>query len=172
MTLKAKDKRIDTVEIHHLFSADEHYADTITIEVDRMYGELDLGECLFIMKGVNAKTQQYEQVLDKKVEDKKIILTWGVSKGFTAVPGLLELELRGVSQIGDEEILVIKFAMNPVTVAGLKEGKGGPTINYINDAVNNFFMNMSDVPFFKIMTQAQYDSLQSTAPSILYVIVG
>lgn len=118
MTLVSYGKFIDTALIGSILAQGEKNADTITFEISRYYDGHDISDLIFIISGINSKSELAEQILSKEIISDKIILEWCIGAEFTARSGLLELELRGVSpsETDNDENVVIKFSMPPVNV--------------------------------------------------------
>lgn len=189
MQLIAKNKTIDTSPIYYLLIEGEHNADNIDFVVDRYYSDdVSVEDCTFIIKGVNSKGNQIEQVLEKSIYDDKVILKWTVSRDFTATAGILKLEIRGVIKMLENETLVIKYSMPAIEVRSSGKGSGLPDIDLIEQAVNSLqltvnegitnihnFVNqqIADLEYpYIILTQAEYDALSSIDETKLYVIAG
>lgn len=121
--LTANEKYIDTTNIKHLLAAGEKNIDKIQITLSRYYMDEDLSESLFTLRAVNSANKLIMQNLQKEITNSKIILTWTVDETFTAVPGVLALEIIGQMQ----DIIVIKYEMSPMIVRGsiLEQYDGG-----------------------------------------------
>ena len=93
--LKANGKFIDTLPLKNLFSVGEHRSDTITIEVDSTYDNLNVGDFTFIIRGVTPSGTVAEKKLAKiqPEEDGILWLVWEVSREFTNEAGTLCLDL-------------------------------------------------------------------------------
>ena len=100
-------------------------ADYLTFEISKNYHNIDLSECIFILRAVNSSGNLAEQTLRKQIDDNSIFLTWTVDEYFTAVSGVLKLEIRGVK--GDE--LVIKYDLSDIIVRESAVGEGLPEIS-------------------------------------------
>ena len=124
MILKANQKYIDMSSVRHLLVSGEKNADFLTFEVSEDYNGIDLSECTFILRAVNSAGNLVEQTLRKQTENNSIFLTWTVDEYFTAVSGVLKLEIRGVK--GDE--LVIKYDLSNIIVRESAVGEGLPEI--------------------------------------------
>lgn len=140
--LTANEKYIDTTNIKHLLAAGEKNIDKIQITISRYYMDEDLSESLFTLRAVNSAGKLIMQNLQKEITNSKIILTWIVDETFTAVPGLLALEIIGQIQ----DIIVIKYEMTPMIVRGsiLEQYNGGI------DAIDKALQEMQ-----KILTENQ-----------------
>ncbi len=124
MILKANQKYIDMSAVRHLLANGEKNADFLTFEVDRDYHGVDLSDCTFILRAVNSAGNLAEQTLKKHIDNNSIFLTWKVDEYFTAVSGVLKLEIRGIK--GDE--LVIKYGLSDIFVRESAVGEGVPDI--------------------------------------------
>ncbi|MDE6670894.1 MAG: collagen-like protein [Ruminococcus sp.] len=124
MILKANQKYIDMSCVRHLLATGEKNADYLTFEISKKYHDVDLSECTFILRAVNACGNLVEQTLKKLIDNNSIFLTWTVDEYFTAVSGVLKLEIRGVK--GDE--LVIKYDLSDIIVRESAVGEGLPEI--------------------------------------------
>jgi len=124
MILKSNQKYIDMSCVRHLLAKGEKNADYLTFEVSKNYHDVDLSECTFILRAVNSAGNLVEQTLRKQIENNSIFLTWTVNEYFTAVSGVLKLEIRGVK---DDE-LVIKYDLSDIIVRESAVGEGLPEI--------------------------------------------
>ena len=64
--LKAVGKFIDTLPLEKLLSQGEHFADTVTIQIDRYYGTHDMTKFVFIMRGITesgGETKPFSKIL-------------------------------------------------------------------------------------------------------------
>lgn len=123
MELKANQKFIDASCVAHLMAAGEKYADTLTFSVDRYYHGKDLSGCLFVIRGVNSAGALSLQTLAQETADTAILLTWNISPAFTAVPGMLALEIVCY----DNDSMIMKYTVTPMQVreSVLEEYSGG-----------------------------------------------
>lgn len=87
-----------------------------------------------------------------------------------------------------EEILLVKFGMQPIEIKSSPDGSGTPETNLIEQAMNSFhitvdegkttiqnFINqqIADLGYpYIILTQTEYDALASPLENKLYVITG
>lgn len=127
MEIYANGKNIPTYPFSRLFRQGEKFADTITIIVDRYYGENDLSMCSFVMRGVNENNEEALQPLIPDVSDYSLIFRWNVSESFTAASGKLSLELRASkTDENDEPLLIMKYSMESVTVTESPSGENIP----------------------------------------------
>lgn len=123
MILQANKKFIDTSHVAHLLTAGEKYADKLVFSVERFYQETDLSGCLFVMRGVNSAGNLALETLSQEVMETEIRLTWNVSPAFTAVSGMLALEIVCYDN-GDR---ILKYTVTPMQVKAsvLEEYSGG-----------------------------------------------
>ncbi|MBD5142083.1 MAG: hypothetical protein HDT22_00480, partial [Ruminococcus sp.] len=124
MIFKANEKFIDLSNIRHLLANGEKNVDFLKFEITKNYHTIDLSECSFILRAVNSAGNLAEQALKKQIENDSIFLTWVVDEYFTAVSGVLKLEIRGIK--GDE--LVIKYDLSDIYVRESAVGEGIPEI--------------------------------------------
>ena len=124
MILKANQKYIDMSCVRHLLATGEKNADYLIFEISKNYHNVDLAECTFILRAVNSAGNLVEQTLKKQTYGNSIFLTWTVDEYFTAVSGVLKLEIRGIK---DNE-LVIKYDLSDIIVRGSAVGEGVPEI--------------------------------------------
>ena len=124
MILKANQKYIDMSSVRHLLATGEKNADYLIFEIAKIYHNIDLSVCDFILRAVNSAGNLVEQTLKKQVDQDAILLTWRVDEYFTAVPGVLKLEIRGV---WDDE-LIIKYGLSDMIVRESLTGEGLPEI--------------------------------------------
>ena len=132
MILRANQKYIDMSDVGHLLACGEKNADILTFQISQFYHGIDLSECTFIIRGVNSARNLTEQTLRKQIKDGSIFLTWTVDEYFTAVSGVLKLEIRGVR--GDE--LVIKYDLSDIFVRESAVGEGLPQPDMIEKAIS------------------------------------
>lgn len=123
MILQANKKFIDTSHVAHLLTAGEKYADKLVFSVERFYQETDLPGCLFVMRGVNSAGNLALETLSQEVMETEIRLTWNVSPAFTAVSGMLALEIVCY----DNSDRILKYTVTPMQVKAsvLEEYSGG-----------------------------------------------
>ncbi|WP_295219742.1 hypothetical protein [Ruminococcus sp.] len=123
MILQANKKFIDTSHVAHLLTAGEKYADKLIFSVERFYQETDLSGCLFVMRGVNSAGNLALETLLQEVTNTEIRLTWNVSPAFTAVSGMLALEIVCY----DNNDRILKYTVTPMQVKAsvLEEYSGG-----------------------------------------------
>lgn len=132
MILRANHKYIDMSDVGHLLACGEKNADILTFQISQFYHGIDLSECAFIIRGVNSACNLIEQTLRKQIKDGSIFLTWTVDEYFTAVSGVLKLEIRGIK--GDE--LVIKYDLSDIFVRESAVGEGLPQPDMIEKAIS------------------------------------
>ena len=123
MILQANKKFIDTSHVAHLLTAGEKYADKLVFSVERFYQETDLSGCLFVMRGVNSAGNLALETLSQEVMETEIRLTWNVSPAFTAVSGMLALEI--VCYDNSDRILKCTVTPMQVKASVLEEYSGG-----------------------------------------------
>lgn len=133
MILKANQKYIDTSSIAHLLVNGEKNADTINLQVDRYYHDIDLSTCDFILRAVNENKNLIDQTLKKSINDDTIILKWVINEYFTAVDGKLLLEIRAIE--GDN--LILKYVMSPIYVKSSATGEGLPSLDTVEKALDD-----------------------------------
>ena len=131
MILQANQKFIDASRVAHLAAAGEKYADSLTFSVDRVYHGKDLSACLFVIRGVNSAGALSMQTLTQETTETAILLTWEISPAFTAVSGMLALEIVCY----DNDAMILKYAVTPMEVreSVLEEYSGG--IDAIEEAL-------------------------------------
>ena len=132
MILRANQKYIDMSDVGHLLARGEKNADILTFQISQFYHGIDLSECAFIIRGVNSACNLIEQTLKKQIKDSSVFLTWTVDEYFTAVSGVLKLEIRGIK--GDE--LVIKYDLSDIFVRESAVGEGLPQPDMIEKAIS------------------------------------
>lgn len=147
MILQANKKFIDTSHVAHLLTAGEKYADKLIFSVERFYQETDLSGCLFVMRGVNSAGNLALETLSQEVMETEIRLTWNVSPAFTAVSGMLALEIVCYDN-GDR---ILKYTVTPMQVKAsvLEEYSGGV------DAIEEALKEME-----RILTETRTISVQ------------
>ena len=133
MILKANKKYIDTSSIAHLLINGEKNADIIHFQVDRLYHDVDLSNCDFILRAVNENQNLIDQTLDKSINDDTITLKWVIDEYFTAVDGKLLLEIRAIE--GDN--LILKYVMSPIYVKSSATGEGLPSLDTVEKALDD-----------------------------------
>ena len=133
MILQANKKYIDTSGIAHLLINGEKNADIIHFQVDRLYHDVDLSNCDFILRAVNENQNLIDQTLDKSINDDTITLKWVIDEYFTAVDGKLLLEIRAIE--GDN--LILKYVMSPIYVKSSATGEGLPSLDTVEKALDD-----------------------------------
>lgn len=141
MTIRAKGKNIPAYEMGHLFRQGEKYAETICFEVDRFYNGIDLGECSFMIRGVNEDNGEAQQALVPEISGEKLLLSWNVSEYFTAASGRLLLELRASGGGGD---IILKYNIAPIEVAPSPEGENVPLPSAAEQVISEINAAASD----------------------------
>lgn len=124
MIIRANQKYIDMSDVRHLLACGERNADILTFQVSKIYHNVDLSGCTFVMQAANENKNFVEQTLKKEIQDNFILLTWTVDEYFTAVPGVLKLEIKGFK--GDN--LIIKYDLSDIVVRETVRGEGVPEI--------------------------------------------
>ena len=124
MILKANQKYIDMSSVRHLLAKGEKNVDYLTFEISKNYHNIDWSECAFILRAVNSSGNLAEQILRKQIDSNSIFLTWTVDEYFTAISGVLKLEIRGIK--GDE--LIIKYDLSDIIVRESAVGEDLPEI--------------------------------------------
>lgn len=147
MILQANKKFIDTSHVAHLLTAGEKYADKLVFSVERFYQETDLSGCLFVMRSVNSAGNLALETLSQEVMETEIRLTWNVSPAFTAVSGMLALEIVCY----DNSDRILKYTVTPMQVKAsvLEEYSGGV------DAIEEALKEME-----RILTETRTISVQ------------
>lgn len=134
LIIKANKKYIDTSSIAHLLINGEKNADIINFQVDRLYHEIDLSNCDFILRAINENQNLIDQTLDKSINiDDTINLKWVINEYFTAVDGKLLLEIRAIE--GDN--LILKYVMSPIYVKSSATGEGLPSLDTVEKALDD-----------------------------------
>ncbi len=105
-------KRMITTSLQNKLVKGEENAHTVKLVLPMEYDGLDLSELSYKMRGSIGETNA-EQVLQKEVVNNEVVLTWVISRNFTAESGMLTLELIGLSY---EREVVIRFTAHPVEV--------------------------------------------------------
>lgn len=126
--LKAIGKYIDTAPIRQILSQEEARMDVITIEVDRYYGEYDLTEFAFMMRGITESGGEAEAFLRKKFNDTLLRLEWEIGPAFTKEAGTLALDLIayrypvGADMATEEPDYLLRYQLPPIEVRALPDG--------------------------------------------------
>ena len=141
MILQANKKFIDTSHVAHLLTAGEKYADKLVFSVERFYQETDLSGCLFVMRGVNSAGNLALETLSQEVMETAIRLTLNVSPAFTAVSGMLALEIVCY----DNSDRILKYTVTPMQVKAsvLEEYSGG--VDAIEEALKEAEVTLDDI---------------------------
>ena len=148
MIIKANQKYIDMSCVKHLLATGEKNADFLTFQISKIYNNIDLSDCVFILRAVNSSQNLTEQTLKKQISDDSIFLTWTVNEYFTAVSGALKLEIRGVKS--DE--LVIKYDLSDIFVRGSAVGEGLPQPDLIENAVSEMLGILAETKEISVKT--------------------
>lgn len=133
MELKVTKKRMDVSPIQHRLVQGEALVDRPKIILQRDYEGLDITNLNFEIRAVSEKETMVRRTMEKAVEGDRIILTWTVTKEFTAVPGLLSLTVIGTNAAGDE---IMKITSERITVRkDPEEDWSEPPPDIIEDAL-------------------------------------
>lgn len=122
MRVYANGKNISTHSLCNVLVQGERYAETIVFVLERIYEGIDLLDCDFSIRGVNAEGGECMQILSPISDKGNVLLYWSVSEYFTAVAGKLDLELRASFTSENGESCVLKYQMSPITVYPSPEG--------------------------------------------------
>ncbi|MBR2282797.1 MAG: hypothetical protein IJ874_00030 [Ruminococcus sp.] len=137
MKVKADGKNIATYAFGNLFIQGEKLADTIAISIDRYHDGTDLSECSFCIRGQTENGYEVQQTLIPVIGEDTITLSWCVSDSFTLNSGRLMLELRASrTDENDNDTLVLKYNMQPVSVKPTPSGSNGPLPETAEQAVS------------------------------------
>lgn len=126
--LKAIGKYIDTLPLMRLFSQEERYADTVTIEVDRYHDGYDLSHFRFMMRGITESGGETESILLIKVAEENVLrIEWNVSPEFTAEGGMLSLDMfayrydDGTDATTEPPDVLVRYQLPPILVRPLPD---------------------------------------------------
>ncbi len=109
-------KELNTCAVSRLVRYGEANADVFEIQLPRFYGEVDLTTLGFVLHGYSEQNTLVTQTLELLSQDENALtLRWVVGAEFTAVPGKLLLELKGLSADGET---ILKFTGGAVDIAG------------------------------------------------------
>lgn len=106
MELNVTQKRMDTNPIQRRLVQGESLVDRPKIVMQREYEGLDISGLNYEIRAVSEKGTMVIRPLEKAVEDDRIVLTWTVTKEFTAVDGFLALTIVGIDDTGEEIIKI------------------------------------------------------------------
>lgn len=167
MKLLSYGKFIDTASIGNVLVQGEKNADNVVFELSRYYDGYDISELVFIISGVNSKSQLAETVLSKEVLSDKIILNWCIGAEFTAESGIMKLELRGVAASEDESTsdTIIKFSMPPVNIRKSEYCENYPSPDVIENAVDRIHIIENNI-------NSVYSSVTSAIMKTPYISDG
>ncbi len=135
MELKSNGKFICTRPIESLFTQGEKNADIIDFIIPKINNGVDLSDCEFMIAGVNIQQVYVTAMLAKSIEDSSIRLSWTVSEQFTAVSGMLMLEIRGTK--GND--VIVRYSLPAVYV---KEQLEGDTIAVEGTAIDDLIQQI------------------------------
>lgn len=135
--LTAQGKFIDTKEMEHLFTQGEKCSDIIHLVLDAKNNDVDIKDCVFVLRTVASEGSMTETILPKTIMNEQILLMWKVPYTATAVPGMLRLELIGTKS----EETIIKFKMPPIYVKDAVMGSNVP----VPDVVDEKLLQMSEM---------------------------
>lgn len=113
MNLKVFKKQLLTDALDGFFTEGEALSAEITVTLPKNVENTDISGFSFSMSG-SIDGILTEQELSKTLTETEITLLWSVSKDFTAIPGEMNLELRGTSADGAK---IIKFpSSKPIAI--------------------------------------------------------
>ena len=113
MNLKVFKKQLLTDALDGFFTEGEALSAEITVTLPKSVENTDISGFSFSMSG-SIDGILTEQELSKTLTETEITLLWSVSKDFTAIPGEMNLELRGTSADGAK---IIKFpSSKPIAI--------------------------------------------------------
>lgn len=135
--LTAQGKFIDTKEMKYLLTQGEKCSDLIHLVVDAKNNDVDIKDCIFVLRTVASEGSMTETILPKTVMNEQILLMWKVPYTATAVPGMLRLELIGTKA----EETIIKFKMPPIYVKDAVMGSNVP----VPDVVDEKLLQMTEL---------------------------
>ncbi len=134
MKLKVTNKRLDTNPIKHRLTQGEALVDRPQIVLSKVYEGLDISGLNYEIRAVSDKETMVRRNLAKTVSGDELILTWTVTKEFTAVEGGLSLAVIGLNAAGTE---IIKITSEDITIRPDPEGDWvAPPPDLIADALN------------------------------------
>lgn len=134
MELRVTNKIMDTNPIKHRLTQGEALVDRPQIVMRQNYEGLDLGPLNYEIRAVSDKETMVRRPLEKKVEGGRVILTWTVTKEFTAVSGDMALTIIGMDSTGSE---IIKITSDKITIRKDPEGDWvAPPPSVVEDALN------------------------------------
>lgn len=134
MELKVTKKRLDTNPIRDRLVQGEALVDRPRIIMHRNYEGLDISGLNFEIRAVSEKETMVRRPLEKTVEYGMVILTWTVTKEFTAIGGKLSLTIVGIDDTGEE---IMKITSDKITVRPDPDGDWvAPPPDVVEDAIN------------------------------------
>lgn len=117
MLIKAYGKNIPTTAFSNRFVQGEAFTERIFIELEKMYGEMNLENYDFKIYGKNANGNEITTELTKVTTPNAVTLAWDVDSLFTATAGKMEIEIKGTfNDTENNKTRVIKFAMGQITI--------------------------------------------------------
>lgn len=198
-TLTINNKNLNTSPIRTLMRSGENNADTIIIEVQRFYDDLDLSQFGFVMEGRNSSDTLAVENLTFDTLDDTLRIFFVVTKDFTAVSGPLKLTLKAVSSTNDTCLV---FTGKEVEVVGssnedcLPVDIGEQLLTQIEETIADFEAQFETIASQQVaqqleiqlsekncvtsqtireiltLTQSEYDALTEPDESIMYMIIG
>lgn len=134
MELKVTKKRLDTSPIQKRLVQGEALVDRPKIILQKEYEGLDISDLNFEIRAVSEKETMVRRSLGKSLEDGLVILSWTVTKEFTAVAGALSLTIVGTNAAGDE---IMKITSEKIEVRPDPDGDWtAPPMDLLEDALN------------------------------------
>ncbi len=134
MELRVTNKIMDTNPIKRRLTQGEAMVDRPRIILHQNYEGLDLGPLNYEIRAVSDKETMVRRPLEKVVEGGRVILTWTVTKEFTAVSGDIALTVIGIDSTGTE---IIKITSDKITIRPDPEGDWvAPPPSVVEDAIN------------------------------------
>ena len=126
-------KEIDTTPISHLYSVGECHPEPVEIVLERFFGDADLSGWQFRVYGTNAAHEPvYQDLQIHRTHEKTICLRWKVERTFTALAGVLHLELHALSP-DTENAACIHYPMGDIWLSPSVCGTGMPLIRRMQD---------------------------------------
>lgn len=117
MLIKAYGKNIPTTAFSNRFIQGEAFTERIFIELEKMYGEMNLENYDFKIYGKDANGTEVSSNLIKVNTPGIVTLAWDVDSLFTATAGKMEIEIKGTfNDTENNKTRVIKFAMGQITI--------------------------------------------------------
>lgn len=117
MLIKAYGKNIPVTAFSNRFVQGEAFTERIFIELEKMYGEMNLGEYDYKVYGKNADGEEVTKDLIKVTTPTTVTLAWDVDSSFTATAGKMEVEIKGIfNDTSNNKTRIIKFTMGEITI--------------------------------------------------------